>query len=173
MATQIRTYRLRRDMSVRQLSEECQKLGAAQLTASSLFNIERGQDPNAKRAGRRVLVEELFVLARVLNVPPIMLAFPIGQEDTIRVLPNLVVPTWQAAQWFMGERALTDDPDDFEWEASAAPVNYYREHDAAVKDRLRHQNEPREVVGELDDKLRRVRQGMRRAGVKPPATRSA
>lgn len=68
IASQIRRYRLAKNWSVRQLAEECARLGAPQLTASSLTNIERGQDENAKRPGRRVLVEELDVIQRALAV---------------------------------------------------------------------------------------------------------
>lgn len=88
IASQIRAYRMRKGWSVRQLAEVCEKLGAAQLTAASLANIERGQDPNAKRSSRRVLADELFVLARALDVSPNMLVFPTGEESSSFGVPE-------------------------------------------------------------------------------------
>lgn len=169
IASQVRAYRTRKGWSVRQLAEVCEKLGAAQLTAASLANIERGQDPNAKRSSRRVLVEELFVLARALDVSPIMLVFPIGQEESIRVLPDLATPTWRAAQWFMGDRALTDDPEDFGWEASAAPLKLFCEHEDVLDERLMNEGMPQTTLDMIDKRLREVRRDMRRVGVRPPA----
>lgn len=74
IAAAIRKHRRARGLSVRQLADECERLGAPQLTVSSLGNIERGQDPDAKRSPRRVGVAELAVLAAALHVAPIALA---------------------------------------------------------------------------------------------------
>lgn len=174
IASQIRKYRLRKNLSIRQLSEECQKLGAAELTTASLANIERGQDPNAKRAGRRVAIEELVVLARVLNVPPILLVFPLGSEQWLEIT-GVKVHTWAAAMWWSGEEVFPHGPLTIEtmseWDVTAAPVIYFRRHSALVTE---YQHLPRakraEVVRrreEIEAMLQELRQNMRRAGIDP------
>jgi transcriptional regulator with XRE-family HTH domain len=145
IASQVRKYRLLRNWSVRQLAEECERLGAPQLTAPSLANIERGQVESARRTGRRVLVEELVVLARALQVPPALLVFPLGGTDTIEVTPGEQVLTWEALKWFTGEAPFPHwqerDEDGFvvaevgeladreAWEQGAAPVELYRSYE--------------------------------------------
>lgn len=185
IASQIRRYRLLKNWSVKRLAEECERLGAPQLTASSLANIERGQAPEAKRAARRVLVEELAVLARALDVPPLLLIFPIGQQAFIEVLPGTGVDTWLAAKWWAGEdpwpsRSLSERSQ--AWFTSAAPIAYYRLHDRIV-DEIDEWARAQSALwtlprGPLDEtakqqgldlarRLQEVRQHMRRAGVTP------
>lgn len=139
IASQVRKYRLLKNWSVKRLAEECERLGAPQLTAASLANIERGQDETAKRAGRRVLVEELTVLARALQVPPIMLLFPLGLEQTTKPLPKDEQSTWAAVQWFMGAAAYPDDPDLAAWRQAAAPLDLYDSHSRWVTEWQAHQ----------------------------------
>jgi transcriptional regulator with XRE-family HTH domain len=111
IASQVRRYRLAKNWSVRQLAEECQKLGMSSLTEASLGNIERGQKAGsgAKRGVRRVLVEELVVLAKALDVPPILLVFPVDKAPTIEVTPGHVMPTWDALRWFTAEGPIAPD----------------------------------------------------------------
>jgi transcriptional regulator with XRE-family HTH domain len=102
IAQRVRKFRLRRDWSVRELAEECANLGAPQLTAASLANIERGQDPNAKRKRRDVTVEELVILGYALQVPPILLMVPLGDADEVELVPGVAVHPYDAALWISG-----------------------------------------------------------------------
>lgn len=196
IASQVRRYRLLKNWSVRQLAEECQKLGAPQLTSASLGNIERGQAEGAKRARRRVLVSELIVLARALQVPPVLLVIPLGHERTVAVAPDLDVDTWDAAKWFTGEaplpRSRTDERE--AWERGAMPIDDYRWHDHYLREReasllvIQAEGEPspdlpeqlqsevRERIAVEHQRIRRVeqqlrehRQQMRRRGLAMPA----
>lgn len=60
-------------------------------------------------SGRRTSVglSELLVLARALDVPPLELAFPVGQSELVEVLPGQEVGTWAAAKWFTGGGAVS------------------------------------------------------------------
>jgi len=174
IASQVRKYRLLKNWSVRQLAEECERLGAPQLTAASLANIERGQDPDAKRPPRRVLVEELAVLARALKVPPILLMLPIGQPVQVEPVPGQPLTPWQAATWWAGDRSFPsrDTRDGEAFFMASAPVAYYRNLDLLIDEwaihRPRHDSEEsRQRRHELEQRLRDLRQNMRRAGVDP------
>jgi len=82
-------------MSAQQLSDACAELGAS-IERSVISNLE-----NRRRA--TVSLSELMALSRALNVPPLLLAFPIGREQETEVLPGQSVATWSAAAWFSGE----------------------------------------------------------------------
>jgi transcriptional regulator with XRE-family HTH domain len=101
IAAGIRTHRLRMGLSIRQLAEECAKRGAPQLTAASLSNIERGQDENAKRKRRDVSVEELLVLAYILDAIPADLLFCSAGSE-VEVVPGVVTHPYVAWKWLLG-----------------------------------------------------------------------
>lgn len=174
IASQVRKYRIHRNLSVRQLAEECARLGAPQLTAASLANIERGQDPDAKRAARRVLVEELAVLARALHVPPVLLVFPLGQREEIDVLPGKPVDTWAALKWwtgaqpFPGEEHCTSPEHHHEW--NNGPLPLFDHHDQVVRSlqfaRKRGEDEAAKAHAA---NLRALRKSLRVSGGSAPA----
>lgn len=101
IAAQIRAYRLKRGWSVRHLAEECARHGAPQLTQASLENVERGQDPNAKRKPREVSVEELLTLAYVLNARPADLMFK-SSFRRVQVTPQITAHPYIAWSWLTG-----------------------------------------------------------------------
>ncbi|MBB4931419.1 transcriptional regulator with XRE-family HTH domain [Lipingzhangella halophila] len=129
MAEEIRRYRKQRRLSVQRLADICTEDYALPIKRSVLANLESGRRPTLS-------VAELLVLARILEVPPLQLLFPIGQADEIEVLPGRTAKTWYAAQWFIGETPL-----DIDEAAAWATVNaaaYYRSHERRVHDwRLR------------------------------------
>lgn len=89
------------------LAAACAKRGYP-LTSATIANIETGRrDPADRRRRREVSVDELVMLADVLNVAPVLLVFPVGHADEHgRNLSEFVngadVDTWEAAQWFGG-----------------------------------------------------------------------
>jgi transcriptional regulator with XRE-family HTH domain len=177
IASQVRRYRLAKGWSIRRLAEECERLGAPGLTEASLGNIERGQKEGAKRTQRRLLVEELAVLAKALEVPPILLVFPVGRESEVEVLPGVPLNTWAAVKWWMGEESLPFTRADLAtngdaWFVAAAPVAYYRSLDHLINEWALHQGaedteQSKQRRHELEDRLRDLRQNMRRAGLDP------
>ena len=117
IAAQIRAHRLKLEWSVRQLADECAKHGAPQLTEASLGNIERGQDPNAKRKPREVTVEEMLILAYVLRAKPAELMFK-PSDPAIEVAPGVVVRPYVAWSWLMGWVPTTEE----EWGPLVRPA---------------------------------------------------
>jgi transcriptional regulator with XRE-family HTH domain len=124
IAAQIRQYRLLKGWSVKRLAEECERLGAAQLTSSSLGNIERGQDPEAKRARRRVGVAELLVLATALDVPPVALMVPFDGSQ-VAITPQLSMSSMDAVTWFEGKWQPGHTLPLVAFVRAAAPINMY------------------------------------------------
>jgi hypothetical protein len=94
---------------------------------SVLANFEGGRRP-------ALSVAELIVLARILEVPPVQLLFPIGRQTESRALPGDPVDTWEALKWFTGEQALVPQPSDSNLTLlqDAAEVFLFRQHDADV-----------------------------------------
>ncbi|MFV2102815.1 hypothetical protein [Micromonospora sp. LOL_024] len=94
-----------------------------------------------------ISVPELVVLARALEVPPIELLYPLGQEPQVEALPGRNAATDEALLWFAGRHDLfreetatrfghgRQDPESglHEWyetsyDDAAYPVHRYNEH---------------------------------------------
>jgi transcriptional regulator with XRE-family HTH domain len=132
IAAQVKRIRTARKLSAQQLSDSCARLGL-EMPRSVLADLENG-----RRA--HISVAELLVLARALDVPPLLLVFPVGAEDQAEALPGEIRAPFRAAQWFTGERAFPG-PDDSDylreiaadWNyATGNPLAVFRDHDAAV-----------------------------------------
>jgi transcriptional regulator with XRE-family HTH domain len=107
IAAEVRRHRVERGMSAQQLSDACAELGLP-IARAVLANLESG------RRGT-VSVPELFVLAKALGVPPLMLLFPVGRSEFMEVLPGREMDTWAAAKWFTGEGPFLSREDDGHW----------------------------------------------------------
>jgi transcriptional regulator with XRE-family HTH domain len=116
---QVRAYRQLRGLSAEQLADAVDAAGLP-FTRSQVTNLE------AKRR-TTITVGEVLVLAKVLDVPPVLLIFPLGQDSTLEVVPGELADTWSAVKWFMGEQPISDTDD--RWQQSAAAVDLYRSHD--------------------------------------------
>lgn len=105
-------------MSAQQLADQCKELGLT-LNRQLISNLENGRRDS-------VSVAELFVLAKALNVPPLLLTVPLGHEPTTEILPGRVGDTWLAAKWITGEGRPIPAPvlDD-----SLQPQDLFRMHD--------------------------------------------
>lgn len=88
-----------RPLSIQALSDRCTKLGLA-LGRPALSKLENGMRQS-------VTVDEVIVLGKALGVPPVLLLFPLGREETVEVLPGEHAGTLDALTWFTG----SDDPD--------------------------------------------------------------
>lgn len=171
-------------MTAAQLSEACTALGA-DVPTSVINNLETG-----RRASFGVA--ELLVVAAALDVAPLLLLFPLGREEAVRVLPDRVVPVWEAVAWFTDETPLTHAP------APGTPravLDAFRQHADAVttaltsqrllgeqqrkanttlsetrrQDHLRSADQLGQLLLQDAQALRSLRADMRSAGFLPPA----
>lgn len=68
VAARVRSLRGAQGMSVPQLAARCAELGMPQLTAQALYKLETRRAAPTSGIRRPVTVDELFVLARALDV---------------------------------------------------------------------------------------------------------
>jgi transcriptional regulator with XRE-family HTH domain len=94
----IREARQRRGWTARDLAERCAEAGAPQVSATVITNLE-----TRRRATREITVEEVFTLARVLDVPPLQLIIPLDASETLEVLPGLHMNAPEAVHWIGGD----------------------------------------------------------------------
>ncbi len=174
-AQQINRLRKRAGLNREQLAKKCRDHGApATMTAAAIANIETGRrNPETGQRRRDITVEELVIFAYALDVPPVILVIPVGQHELSEVLPNRVVTSWTAAQWFTGESALPTrrgendvhiTAEDYDaWIKGSAPLDYYRQQDQLYR---RWRDADKDVRPRLEEEFRELRTTMRRAGVK-------
>lgn len=125
-------------LTVQGLADRCTDLGL-QLDRSVIAKLEKG-------LRQTITIGEILVLARALDVPPVLLVFPIGHDAEVEVLPDQVVSTWDAAKWFAGDEPLIlrDEKGDpatlgadelAAWNGGVSPVPLFREHDRLLAQR--------------------------------------
>jgi len=117
--------------------------------------------------GRRqtLTIEELHGLAFVLDVPPLALLYPIGQNTVVEVLPGRTVDAWDAAMWFTGEARLPLMPGEGKsrYSREFVMIGLLRRHDELVR-----------LWGSCDQSrdlmrtIRATREEMRGHGMVPP-----
>ena len=140
VAAEVRRRRREREWSAQQLSDECARLGF-DLPRSAIADLENN---------RRVHfgIPDLLVLARALNVPPLLLVFPVGTGAEAEVLPGEFRAPFRAAQWFGGEMPFPDPDDSVLAEdivtvieaarqGPARPLWFYRAFDQALEQEAR------------------------------------
>jgi transcriptional regulator with XRE-family HTH domain len=89
VAIQVKQLRGRRGLTVKDLAGRCRALGAEELTANVLTNIE------VRR--RDVSVDELFVLALALDAAPVHLLTPSDDQPVDVAVTSSVVASTAAA----------------------------------------------------------------------------
>lgn len=150
VAQQVRRFRKERGWSVRQLADECARVGATRLTQSSLANIERGLAQGATRKSREVTADELVALALALRVSPLSLLLPVDKEPdaTFALTKSVTARRDDAWRWGRAEAALPDEP----WD----PVDPARAEEferLSLPAEERHAR--RQTAGRLADEVRR------------------
>lgn len=108
VAARLKEARRRHGWTAKQLAEQCAKAGATALTAAVLANIESGR-PNADGHRRRdITVDELLLLAYVLDVAPIyLLALPNSGPASVQIAPRRAVDDPdELLRWIRGDQAL-------------------------------------------------------------------
>ncbi|WP_142394489.1 helix-turn-helix domain-containing protein [Mycobacterium kansasii] len=89
--------------SAQWLADRTEELGYP-IGRATVSEIETGRR-------RSVTVAELLILARALNTSPVSLLFPDPSDEItnlVEVVPGNEVTGFQAAQWFSGERPVSD-----------------------------------------------------------------
>jgi len=143
VASQVRVYRERRNMSAQQLADACTEAGLP-IKRSVIANWENGRRTT-------VSVAELLVLGSVLGIPPILLLFPIGQHESVEVVPGKKMSPWAAAKWFSGvepagiETGLPVKVDLQAWR----PITLYMQHDDLVR-KLRGEAQRTRLITDAD-----------------------
>lgn len=129
VASQIARLRAERHMSAQQLADATATLGHP-IPRSVIANLESGRRETLS-------VAELLVMARALDVAPVLLVFPVGHEAVAEPLPDAVVDTWRAAKWFTGESPLPLGAPGEEWSDRQrwedSPMALFRDHEELVR----------------------------------------
>lgn len=89
-----------------QVAERCAEAGWPALTTAALGNIETGRRDQSGRRRREATVDELVVLAYVLDVPALSLLLPTATKVTVEALPGRIVSTADALAWLRGDRSF-------------------------------------------------------------------
>jgi transcriptional regulator with XRE-family HTH domain len=103
-----------------ELAARCKALGHP-LHRVVISNLENGY-----REG--VSLADLLTLARALDMPPALLAFPLGSVAEVEALPGQSVETWPAYSWFVGETSFPGADDATDWASNDGRVGAYRRH---------------------------------------------
>ena len=136
--------------------------------------LDRAVISKLEKGHRQTLtVGDVFIVARALEVPPLLLLFPLGQAEEAEVLPGVWEDTWTAVKRFIGENG-TDTP---------GVVDLFRDHEhyfrrfmEAYRAVVKMQNADLAEAGQLYERmrredlppLRRTRQMIRAKGLTPP-----
>jgi transcriptional regulator with XRE-family HTH domain len=99
---QVRRLREGAGLTREDLAERCGTISAA-----ALSNLETGRRDPAGRRRREVTVDEVFLLAYALDVPPVALLLPIGHKDAsdgVRLAGGMPLRTADALAWVRGDR---------------------------------------------------------------------
>lgn len=115
--------------------------GLADRTAELGHPMDRSVIAKLEKGHRHTItVPDVLVLAQALEVPPVLLIFPVGQERSVETLPDKTLSTWEAAKWFIGEEPWpgAGSPEETgdrwkEWQQAAAPLDLYRSHEQSQR----------------------------------------
>ncbi len=123
VAENVKRVRRARGWSAQRLAEECAALGAPDLSAAVIANIETGRRHPATGLRRRdISLDEWLVLAAALNVSPADLVLLAGGSERVDVTDELAVDVTDLRDWLNGTRPVPSARDlaDFLRHAPAA-----------------------------------------------------
>ncbi|GGK65431.1 hypothetical protein [Streptomyces flaveus] len=137
-------------LTAQALADRCAGLGLP-LDRTVIAKLEKG-------TRQTITIGELLVLARALEIPPVLLLFPLGRTDTTEVLPGEDTDTWAALKWFTGEDDQfpgavtgTDEKQD------AEPVRLFREHERLIKQWWDNRGKLMSLIAPKDPELKKFR----------------
>lgn len=176
IADEIRHHRQALGLSAQQLADRCAQLGL-DIPRATLADLE-----NKRRAN--LAIAELLIIARALEISPLLLIAPVGRQETMEILPGLMAAPWDAIRWLEGEVDLQELPEGQikavtpeDWDEQPLflfgfhqrLIFRWRSAQKAIFDRPDQRGAwLAEIHQEVADELRRVRSRMRRLGLTPP-----
>src|SRR3954464_11793027 len=99
VGAEIRRRRLDLDLTAEQVATKCAEIGAPELSTAVIANIETGRRNKETGERRRdITVEELLILASVLDTSPLTLLMPEPGTD-LAVTPELAIHAHQVVLW--------------------------------------------------------------------------
>lgn len=101
VAREVRRHRQAQGLSAQQLADRCAQIGMP-IQRSVLANLESGRRTT-------VTIAEVLVLAHALNVPPGVLMFPVGYDQSVEVLPGSWTEPYFAVEWLAGRAFFSHD----------------------------------------------------------------
>lgn len=172
-------YRTRRKMTAQDVSNALAKVGVT-LKRPVISNLENGYRGT-------VSIAEVIALGHVLNVPPIALIFPLGEDPDYTLLPGMPSSTEYAEMWFTGATnyPIPEPPADRDlWVAEHDRLSDLHKHRDLIVDlgRLKRiiaskdpgSQDPRVVdyAGEriplVEREIQQLRRRLQKDGMRPP-----
>lgn len=159
-----------RKLTAQDLADRCKDLGLP-IGRPAIAKLESG-------FRQSISVAEIQVLARALDVAPVLLLFPLGYAETAEVLPGLHVDPYTAIEWFSGQ--ITEPVDGPVQHVDVfSPMLMWGEHlneNDLIKEFLHEAqaadaDEASLIMGRIETiaaALRRVRQAILDRGMVPP-----
>jgi transcriptional regulator with XRE-family HTH domain len=163
IAKEVRRHRKARGMSIQQVSDAAERLGVT-IPRPVLSNLE---------TGRRSAIDpgELLILAAVLGVPPALLMFPVGADETVEYLPDMPTDPWTAYRYFVGDLVVVSGQSGTvttEAPERGNAIETYRRHDTALWRYLLNRGSNPAYAERGLAQLHDVRSDMREQGWKLP-----
>ena len=113
IAEGVRHYRTKLGLSAQQVANQCEAAGYP-IPRSVIANLESGRRES-------VSIAEWLVLSMVLEIPPLLLLYPVGRTvHNIEALPGVEMTPWDAVQ--LAESGQGRDK----------TIRLYREHDNCI-----------------------------------------
>lgn len=134
VAERVKELRKKRKLTAQGLADLCMAEGVPELTAAAISNIETGRKKNNRRT-RMLTVDELVVLARVLDAPLALFFLPPDGAE-LEVTPKTRMHPADVVAWFTGEVAPRPDKWDT-WLSTTHEVSLYGDLRAAASVLLR------------------------------------
>lgn len=159
VAERVRDVRKRRGLTASQLAERCAEIGAPELTAQALSNIETGRRVKDGPRRRYITIDEVLALALALDVAPVHLVVPpdAADEDEYQITPTSAVSVRDVRAWFRGYYpVLGRSVRDFHGEV---PESEYGLVQLAPQSRT----DPEEAIRGIDELLEMLRDARARA----------
>lgn len=170
-------FRHKAGLSAQELAERCAKLGLKSISRVVIAKLETGKREAVSTA-------ELKVLAQALEVPAVVLLFPIGRAKTIEVLPGQDAEPWAAYEWFIGNSADPAYPSADPQMGTFSPIVLWSEHlefESLIEMLCEERHQRVTGIGDrstIDMQidayargLRRIRAAMREQDMTPPSLR--
>jgi transcriptional regulator with XRE-family HTH domain len=176
---QLKALREKRGWSQERLAEKVTELGTP-MDQRVVSNIESGTRQD-------ISLDEAFVIAAALNVPPPLLWLPLGAEDRVEITAKSKIHPHLALKWFTGRAPLATTAQKAigvaEWHEAAEPLRLHDQLEE-IQNRARKAESAMHTAEFVEDAkaLKGARRGfaialegiyrhfdaMRAAGLRPP-----